>query len=204
MPESLHCGEYYHIYNRGNNGELIFLDERNPAYFLSLYAKYVAPVAATYAYCLVPYHFHLLVRIRDDERTAPSCERARQEKHGNPSPSLAFSKLFSAYAKAINREYGRTGSLFEKPFRRKLIDSDAYFVSLVAYIHRNPQKHGLVADFRPWPLSSYRAILSTGQTQIEREAVLDWFGGREQFVRFHEHAGDDTRIAPLVRGDEWW
>ena len=182
MTEPLRHGEYYHIYNRGNNGEPIFLDERNPAYFLSLYAKYVNPAAATYAYCLMPNHFHLLVRIRDlPEPPTPQMRPTSVV----PSPSAAFGKLFSTYAKAINRAYGRTGSLFEKPFRRRLIDSDAYFVSLVAYIHRNPQKHGYAMDFRRWPLSSYRTLLSMGETRLEREAVLDWFGGREHFIACH-------------------
>ena len=63
-PEPLLRGQYYHIYNRGNNGETIFRDARNYPYFLKLYAEYVEPVAETYAYCLLPNHFHFLVRIR--------------------------------------------------------------------------------------------------------------------------------------------
>ncbi len=204
MPEPLHPGEYYHVYNRGNNGEPIFLDERNPSYFLSLYAKYVEPVAETYAYCLMPNHFHLLVRIRDfAESCTPEAEGTGRPQAA-PDPSRAFSDLFSTYAKAINREYGRTGSLFEKPFRRKLVDSDSYFVSLAVYIHRNPQKHGSVADFRRWPLSSYRSILSTGPTRLERAAVLEWFGGREQFVAVHLDVDADAAVAPLVREDWGW
>ena len=58
-------GQYFHIYNRGNNGEDIFLEARNYAYFLKLYQKYICPIADTYAYCLLKNHFHFLIRIKD-------------------------------------------------------------------------------------------------------------------------------------------
>ena len=98
--EPLHPGVFYHIYNRGNNGEDLFIEARNYPYFLALYAKYVEPVAETFAYCLMKNHFHLLVRIKTvDEflaRTSPdqtsqvskTCEvlNAGGVKLFNPSP----------------------------------------------------------------------------------------------------------------------
>jgi len=63
-PSPLCYGQYYHIYNRGNNRENIFVEERNYRYFLKLYVKYIEPVADTYAYCLLRNHFHFLVRIK--------------------------------------------------------------------------------------------------------------------------------------------
>jgi putative transposase len=63
-PTPLQYGQYYHIYNRGNNRENIFFEERNYRYFLRLYVKYAEPVADTYAYCLLRNHFHFLVRIK--------------------------------------------------------------------------------------------------------------------------------------------
>jgi hypothetical protein len=64
--QPLACDRFYHIYNRGTNGETLFREERNYRYFLDLYARHVEPVAETYAYCLVLNHFHLLVRIRPE------------------------------------------------------------------------------------------------------------------------------------------
>ena len=64
-PVALQPGEYYHIYNRGNNGETLFREQRNYPYFLKLYTKYIEPVAETYAYCLLKNHFHFLVRIKN-------------------------------------------------------------------------------------------------------------------------------------------
>ncbi len=58
-PIPLEPGKYYHIYNRGNNRENIFKEDRNYAYFLKLYVFHVGPIADTYAYCLLRNHFHL-------------------------------------------------------------------------------------------------------------------------------------------------
>src|SRR5436190_23829542 len=60
-------GMYYHIYNRGNNHENLFLEQRNYPYFLSLYAKHIEPVADSHAYCLLRNHFHFLVRIKTEQ-----------------------------------------------------------------------------------------------------------------------------------------
>ncbi|HOG46439.1 MAG TPA: hypothetical protein PLJ35_00870 [Anaerolineae bacterium] len=61
----LEPGKYYHVYSRGNNRENIFLEERNYAYCLKLYACHIEPVAETFAYCLMRNHFHVLVRVRE-------------------------------------------------------------------------------------------------------------------------------------------
>ena len=183
-PNALEYGVYYHIYNRGNNGENIFVEQHNYRYFLQLYAKYVEPVADTYAYCLLRNHFHLLVRIKTKEEIQRTfgvwCENPKLL-----SPSQQFSHWFNAYAKAINKSYGRTGSLFEHPFRRIPVTSDAYFTQLVVYVHHNPQKHGLVNDFREWPYSSYHTLLSTKATRLKRDDVLTWFDGTQGMVKSH-------------------
>jgi REP element-mobilizing transposase RayT len=62
-------GRYYHVLNRGNNRENLFIEERNYAYFLQLYGKYISPIADTFAYCLLRNHFHLLIRVKDDKRS---------------------------------------------------------------------------------------------------------------------------------------
>lgn len=63
----LQHGKYYHIYNRGNNREDLFKVSDNYQHFLKLYEKYISPIADTYAWVLMKNHFHLLVRIKDEE-----------------------------------------------------------------------------------------------------------------------------------------
>ena len=180
-PSPLRPGHYYHVYNRGNNRENIFREERNYRYFLDLYAAHIEPIAETFAYCLLRNHFHLLVRIKDAA-----------------DPSRAFSNLFNAYTKSINKNYGRTGSLFQKPFQRVAVTTDRYFLQLIFYIHFNPQKHGLVSDFREWPWSSYHALGGVQPTRLNRAMVLDWFGNAREFEAFHRGRVDELAIAPLI------
>ena len=193
QPVPLQSGKYYHIYNRGNNRENIFHETSNYRHFLNLYAKHVSPVADTYAYCLLRNHFHFLVRMKDLE-TLPEPLKSKK-------PSQQFSNLFNAYAKAFNRAYERTGSLFQRPYSRIEISSDAYFMQVVIYIHRNPQKHGFVNDFRAWPHSSYQTILSTQPTRLQRDEVLEWFQGVEHFEEMHRYEVDESKIAPFIPQD---
>ena len=181
---SLEPGKFYHIFNRGNNGENIFIAERNYGYFLNLYFKHIESVAETFAYCLLRNHFHLCVRIRD------------------LSASQAFSNLFNAYTKSINKAYGRTGSLFEKPFQRRAITSQQHGLHVIHYIHWNPQKHGFVKDFREWPHSSYHALLSDKPTQVQRRQVLKWFNGRVEFDAVHQMLTDEKEIQGVIGDDE--
>ena len=117
------------------------------------------------------------------------------------SPSQQFGNLFNAYAKAINKAYDRTGSLFENPFGRVPVTSESHLVYLVTYIHQNPQKHGFVAEFRAWPYSSYHAVISQKPTRLERDEVLAWFQGAAAFEGAHQRMVSEAQIAPLVPDD---
>jgi hypothetical protein len=57
MYPPLEPGHYYHIYNRGNNGENLFVEDENYRFFLDKYAKYCYPVFDTFSYCLLKNHF---------------------------------------------------------------------------------------------------------------------------------------------------
>lgn len=181
--EALLGGQYYHIYNRGNNQEVLFREERNYPYFLDLYAKYIQPVADAYAYCLLSNHFHLLIRIKE---------------HDQHITSRAFSDLFSTYTKAFNKGYQRSGSLFEKPFKRKRVENDRYLCDLVVYIHQNPQMHGFVERFEDWPYSSYALLLSDEQNLLHADEVLGWFGGRAGFEEHHLRLGSGDEVDTII------
>ena len=192
-PVPLQYETYYHIYNRGTNGETVFRQKRNYLYFLTLYLKYFHPFVETFAYCLMPNHFHFLVLVKSFAEI--------EEPYQAVTPSQAFGNLCNAYAKAVNNAFGRTGSMFEHPFGRKPVTDDGYFMNLVVYIHRNPQKHGSVDDFRDWPYSSYDAILHDKPTRVDKTAVLDWFGSVNIFQEIHKEELDEKLIADLVADD---
>jgi putative transposase len=180
---------FYHIFDRGVNRGNIFFEERNFDYFLRLYIRHVTPVTDTYAYCLLRNHFHVLVRIKDDPFRKTS------------SVSKAFNNFLTAYAKAINKAYNRTGALFQHHFGRIPIHTDRYFRALVRYIHHNPCKHGFVDDFRDWPYSSYHELMADESAFMDPEIVLDWFGGRRRFREYHAGTSQGKRISALTGND---
>ena len=192
----MQCGVFYHVYNRGINGEDLFKEARNYQYFLKLYAKYIPPVAETYAYCLLKNHFHLMIRVRSEEEVIRNTSSSNVGRVLNPSDVITssdatkrisnqFSKLFNSYAQAVNKAYGRTGGLFEELFRRIAVDDEDYRVQLVYYIHANPQHHGFASDFREYPHSSYHAHLSKLDTQLHRAELMDWFGDTDAYEKYH-------------------
>lgn len=167
----MESGKYYHVYNRSVNRENLFKEPRNYPFFLDKYRAYCSKHLDTLSYCLMPTHFHLLVRV----------------KIGQESNSIhnAFKNLFISYAKAINKGYDRTGSLFQNRYKRKEIDSDSYLSTIIAYIHLNPIRANLAKQPEDWKYSSYQAFVSDQPTQISKDEVLEWFGGVDQFIQFH-------------------
>jgi len=195
----LHYGQYYHIYNRGINRENVFFEARNYRHFLKGYVKYVLPIADTYAYCLLKNHLHFLVRIKTEAELQRLVEKGDMPKI--PKPSTQFGHLFNSYAKSINKTYKRTGSLFQKRFGRKWVDSDRYFSYLVIYIHRNPQRHRLVKDYKTYPYSSYQAIRYQRASRVETEQVLAWFDNEAEFDRLHQVWKGESEIQHLIGDD---
>ena len=201
-PSQLRRGQIYHIHARGQDGGDIFFEERTYAHFLRLYAKCVEPAADTYAYCLLPDHVHLLVRLRTVEETPALTKNPRVPKGLHPGHLISI--LFNSYTKAINKAYGRDGDLFQKPFGRVEVGSEVHLVHLVAYIHQNPEKHGLVGNFREWPHSSYHALLSDEPTHVKRDEVLAWFDGPAHLRQFHGYPVIEALIEELVADDLRW
>src|SRR5690554_686531 len=167
----------YHIFNRGNNRENIFFEERNYLYFLELLKRHILPIADIYAYCLLKNHFHLLLKIKDSNEIPSKF---------NEKPHLAFSNMFNAYAKAINKMYSRKGSLFQEHLKRKRIIDEKYFIQALGYIHLNPVKHGFTDNFKDYPHSSYKAFVSKRKSNIDKETVFGMVD-KESFEHWHHH-----------------
>jgi putative transposase len=167
--EVLEKDKYYHIYNKGINGTSIFSNEENKRYFLQLASKYLIEKASIYAYCLMDNHFHFVVQILGDEKEV----------------TQAFSNLFNAYAKAYNKQQNRSGSLFEKHFKRINLPSEVYLKNLIVYVHLNPKNH-LNVDFKTYTFSSYQTFLSDKTTNLPRAEVIRYFENIENFIFCHE------------------
>lgn len=169
--EILVADNFYHIYNCGNNKTNLFYEDKNYSYFLNLLKRHITPVAEIWAFALLKNHFHLLIRTREHQ----------DEK----KISKAFSNFFNAYAKAINKSYSRSGSLFQDRFKRILITDENYLRNLILYIHLNPEQHGFVQDFSVYPFSSYGQHVTENDALVERKNVISIFDSKENFISVH-------------------
>lgn len=192
--------KFYHIYNRGVNGNVIFKTESNYHFFLKKISEKLLSVCDIYAYSLLPNHFHLLVKIKSEEWLKSLVKVSNLDKaglvneKGLHSPqnifSKQFSKVFNSYSQAFNKMYNRHGALIESPFKRKYIDSDDYLIRTILYIHQNPQNHAIVDDFKNYKYSSYLTFLDESETFLKRNETLDLFDGKENFVFCHRKEPD--------------
>jgi REP element-mobilizing transposase RayT len=198
--ERLDFGNSYHIYNKGINGEEIFVNSIHYERFLWLYQKHIDAIADTFAWCLMKNHFHFLVKIKEQEfiRQVKFEIQKSDKMTDHEFLSRQFSKLFNAYSQSFNKWTKRTGGLFQTPFKRKLIGTEDYFTTLIYYIHNNPVKHGFCERIQDYPWSSYATIISFTPTTLQREKVIGWFEGKSNFISFHNGRRENTDISHLV------
>ena len=153
--------EIYHVTCRGNNRGLIAWDTRD---YRSLVGELDRAARRhrwnVLSWCLMPNHHHVLVR-------AP---------HGGFSEG--FQVMNGSHSRRTNRRYGRTDHLFRNRPEAKLVDSDAYLVTAIVYIARNPLEAGLCENAREWEFGSYRALLGAAPAPpwLAVDEVLATFG----------------------------
>lgn len=181
----------YHIYNRANGSERLFVCDENYRYFLHQYKKYITPIADTYCYCLMPNHFHFLVRVKSVQTLLEIFPEINWKEDLTGFENLSgllskqFSNLFNAYTKAFNKQHNRKGSLFMRPFKRKKITNSKYLLKLIHYIHFNPVEAGLCDSLESWTYSSFQSLISKKTTTINRTEVLKHFNDLENFLLCH-------------------
>ncbi|RED96965.1 hypothetical protein [Marinoscillum furvescens] len=178
---------YYHVYNHANGEDNLFRCDENYHYFLNLWAKYIELVAGTYAYCLLPNHFHFLIKTHD-----LATIESLQNEFGSREVSVSqlikqpFSNCFNSYAKAFNKMYNRRGSLFLSNFKHKEIINPNHLSVIVTYIHRNPVHHGFRNRLGDWPHSSYDAMFGTKTTRLKRHEVRSWYSTPKAYEEAHK------------------
>jgi len=174
-------GGYYHIYNRGAGRQSIFREERNYLYLLRLLKQVASECRVTViAYCLLPNHYHWLVRQEDDI----------------PAARLP-TRVFGSYSQAFNRAFERTGTLFEGPYKAVAIESDVHLLHLCRYIHLNPVRHGLVSAPDDWRYSNYLEwVQRRPGTLVDHAFVCDHFDSPQMYQEFVEAYRDGLAKPP--------
>ncbi|MEK7127824.1 MAG: transposase [Patescibacteria group bacterium] len=183
---------YYHIYNRGVAKQDVFLEHNDYLYFLhilkstlskapnkgpTLVGKRSWPQKNFFqkidllAYCLMPNHFHLLVR-----QTAPTII------------SEFIKSVCSRYGMYFNKKYERVGPLFQGIFKAVNIDNENYLLWMARYIHRNP------TNFKDYKYSSYNDYFGlTNTSWVNTKIVLDYFSNNQAFIEFTEDTKNESK-----------
>ncbi|RPI86722.1 MAG: transposase [Chloroflexi bacterium] len=162
---------YYHLFNRGNACQKIFFEQSNYLYFLRGLKDYVCPIATITAYCLMPTHYHLVVRVKEVETSEVLAPLSR-----------AMKNFLISYTKGMNKRYSRVGTLFQGAFKSKPVRTYKYLLNLCIYVHANPVKDGLVEEIADWPYSNYLEWLGERNgSLVDRQFIEDNFNSPAEY-----------------------
>ncbi len=199
---------YFHLYNHANGEHNLYFSPKNYKHFLRRFDKYLYEYVHFHAFCLMPNHFHFLVEIKSTKEILAKAKidyphGLNHKEHKSlleiqrfldlddfeaaAIVSERFRLFFMSYAKGINKQEEREGSLFRKYMRRRPILTDAYFKGCTAYIHRNPKHHFGIEEWRQWEWSSFKRILLKEATHLCKERTLEIFGGLLGFISYHDN-----------------
>ena len=183
---------FYHVYNRGVEKRLIFLDDQDYVVFLGLLKKYLLGVNETklnrhkfeklgdnielLAYCLMPNHFHLLVYQRDKDSLVKLMRRA-----------------MTGYVMYFNNRYKRVGSLFQGRYKASQINADSYLHHISRYIHMNPE------EYDKWPYSSLDNYTGNKKTDwINTKPIMELFDNDKlkyaQFMKDYQDSKQELSV----------
>jgi REP element-mobilizing transposase RayT len=185
--------EYYHVYNRGVNKDLIFREDKDYWYFLSLLKRHLSPISDTdyygrivkkyhedielVAFCLMPNHFHLLIYLKK-------------------SAGLAnlMRSIMTSYTMYFNKKYKRKGHLYQDVFLASRINNEFYYWHISRYIHLNPAK-----NFLSYPYSSLDYFVGKKSADwIHPERIVTTDKERADYLEFvNDYRATGDELAEL-------
>ncbi len=194
----------YHVYNRGNEKRVVFLDQRDYQRFLKTieYYQYKGPkpklstylrkkklqssnspkIVKILAYCLMPNHFHLMLEQVEDNGLEE-----------------VIRKTCLSYAKYFNTRHKRVGSLFQGPFKAVLVESDEQLMHLSRYIHLNPIASLMVKKIEDYQYSSYPEYTNQLAGICNRSTILTLFSSTTKYEHFVLDQVDFSKKLELVK-----
>ncbi|MEE9165727.1 MAG: transposase, partial [Nitrospinota bacterium] len=187
-------GAFYHVMNRGNRRESIFLDNRDRNKFFEIIGNVEERYKIIiYSYVLMSNHYHLLIE-------TPFANLSR-----------AIQRLNGGYALYFGRRHKRPGHLFQGRFKAMLVEKETYLLELSRYIHLNPVRAGMVKLPEKYRWSSL-SVYSKGKAKLPFTLYRDWllesFGKRRgaatrKYLEF-VHEGIKDRRNPGLEASGGW
>ncbi len=147
----------YHVIMRGINRQSIFEEENDRYKLIEKLAEFKEKSSyKLFAYCLMDNHIHILL-----------------QEHSEPV-GVAIKRISSSYVLWFNKKYERCGHLFQERFKSEVVGTDAYFLTVLRYIHQNPIKARMTGDIADYKWSSYGEYIGQGK-MVDKEYVLGMF-----------------------------
>lgn len=178
----------YHVISRGTGRQLIFEDDIDRLHFLDLLQQAKERYKClVYAWCLMGNHVHLLIK--------------------SPIPELSscMKSICGGYALYFNRRHERVGHLFQGRYASEPVNDDAYFLTVLRYIHQNPEKSKLSkTDAYPWSSYCEYAGDFTHASLCDTAFALELIGGPKRFVEFHRHIDNSAICMEIDRVEGNW
>lgn len=187
--KDLSAGEIYHIYNRGVGKMNIFLDEQDFRVFLARLKENLYPELIDHShlrkyearrktlppnsfdlisYCLMPNHFHLLIKQNTDISIAQ-----------------LLLKVCTGYSKYFNKKYGRVGPIFQDSFKAVRMERNNQLLWVSYYIHKNPIQAELVKNLKDYKWDSFDEYLKLDGNEIcKKELILEQFKEKKSYFDY--------------------
>ena len=162
----------YHILNRGNDRQRVFRKDGDYLAFLKLLGEVIEQYRIDlYAYCVMPSHFHLLVKASQGEELSP-----------------AMQWFLTTHVRRYHQHYRTSGHLWQGRFKSFEVLGDEHFLTVARYIEGNPVRAGLVETAVNWVWSSHRGRCGLQQDLLIEPLPVSWKGNWTEYV--------DTPLTP--------
>jgi len=169
-------GALYHVILRGNAGQDVLLEDGDRCRFYLLLQEGTEKYGyCIHAFCLMTNHIHLAIQV------------------GEIPLSHIMQNISFRYTSWINRRMKRTGHLFQGRYKAILVDADSYLLELIAYLHLNPVRSGMVTEPGEYPWSSHRAYLG--------KEILPWLTTDDALAMFGQNRSRAVKLYSRYIGD---
>ncbi len=180
----------------------IFHEEKNYSQFLKRYEEFLSDYIDTYAYSLLPDHFHLLVHIKGkyDFKVRKDFPTMHDLETLNVAQIIdeLFRRFFMSYSKAIDVKVKGKGSIFRKNLSATLVE-EVQVKDMIYYIHNQPVHHSIEGTtIESFHGSSYRQLISDKNSKLKKNEVMNWFDNKNDFEQFHQNPHDLISIKDLI------
>ena len=174
LPRQKSDSGIYHIMLRGINQQVIFEDDEDFFKFIETLENYKAVSGyKVFAYCLMSNHIHILIKVEKEDL------------------DLIMKRVAGSYVYWYNWKYYRKGHLFQDRFKSEPIEDDAYFLTVLRYIHQNPVKAGIVKSIDDYRFSSYNDYIGEESDIVDFDFALSIMK-KDEFIVFNSEKNDDV------------